>query len=93
MKDQPHDLVPWEDLKDISLHQGNSEKFNDRGLLQDMIDNKSGCHGIGFCYQKNFGNGRKQMTALICQRQGGLTLFCEQQTWRELTKSVCPRVI
>lgn len=38
MKNQPRDLL-WEDLKDISLHQGNSDKLDDRGLLQDVVDN------------------------------------------------------
>lgn len=37
MKTQPHDL--WKDLKNISLHQDNSDTLNGRWLLQDMVDN------------------------------------------------------
>lgn len=40
-----------------------------------------------------FGNGRRQMAALKCQRQGGHMLFCEQETWGWLTNNVCHRAI
>lgn len=46
MKNQPHDLVPCERTEDISLHQGNSEKLNDRCPLQDMVINVRGKVGI-----------------------------------------------
>lgn len=39
MQNQPHNLVLWENLKDVSLLQGNGDKLDDRCLLLDMGDN------------------------------------------------------
>lgn len=81
MKNQPHDLVPWEDLKDVSLHQRNNEKLDNNIFCKTWLTiSETTVELISLVLVSLFENGRRQMTALKCQRQGGHMLFCEQET-------------